>query len=1122
MLSLLNRFKQTMLAVPLVMLFFGMTASIASAAETWVPTNFDPNQHAYLDPGLKNHSRFPVSIAGLEQKLIDAGKAHNLKFYFVMTEQGTEPNGSTTGQKFGAWKLDTFVAAIQSKLPPDDYVIVMVVRSPSDPNKLSMAGQGGNRLQKYGLNANWFNASSGPLQSNRSVYLPNDPAGYSVAVASDVNQGVADHFARIKREEADRVANAERERQRQIAEAERARQNEIAEAERAKQKVIDDARRAQEWEAFKAVLPARIAGIGVPVGLVILIVVCLVMVSGARKRLKASIAAREGVFDNANTNYLEIRTSYLGFLQNNGTDWKSKFIGLTLKTYTEAVEKYAKLSANIQRALELLNDARRADKVTFMSPLKGVKVSGTFLVGAGIAAVVFFLVNWIAAVVVGGLAIAAAVLLATRHVLAALKKGYAVLETDKVTITGDMLPIEERDFFGSVVAETTYDNPGAMMDAMATLFKDTNDRLKAIKQGFDGAKQNRDDISGLTKKIDDSKPRLTAVELTFAPYEERFGTIKTDTDKFLQILASDPMSAFTASEAVEQAANDLVKEIDRAIGIKESLAQTRSTVKAAHDNVAKVRGQKADYTYPEKDAKPADGAAANTLLNEVGSNPDTILAEADERLAAAFAAVLAGKLDLSETEKKSATDKAAEATKLVEKVLAARAYVQKQVVPVRDNLKRLTDAKPGAETALETLKADFLAANFPGEESKIGNATRVIDKTEGELAKVRLAFFEQRYVAARALLEGIGGQVQGARDLLVEIHTKLAYLIERRAYAKKVVGQARQQADTLKGKLASHSHTTSKATDATYAGLVPTLGRQEQDVAKQVTDWPAACTAADSLLKQFQDVDSKIDAEKAAHALAETRLGELRSAVSAARTAVNHNDTRQPARAKLSEAEAALSEAERTIKVSKSDWAQLGRSAEQKKAIANEAKQMAETDQRLAGEARSAVRNAESEISRISARTWVQTAMWGGYSRAISLMGILDLSSARQALGQAQGYLHSRDYENAKDAASRASRSASDAENKADAALAAAVAQAIAEWQAIEAEKERQRREQERREQERRDQERREQERRDQERRDQERRDREQRDRDNDTSGRSGGGIDFGGGGRSGGGTGDF
>lgn len=1117
MLSLLNRLKQTMLAVPLVMLLFGMTASTASAADTWVPTNFDANQHVYLDPGLKNHRQFPVSLSGLEQKLVDAGKAHNLKFYFVMTEQGTEPNGSTTGQKFGAWKLDQFVAAIQSKLPPDDYVIVMVVRSPSDPNKLSMAGQGGNRLQKYGLNGNWFNASSGPLQSNRSTYLPNDPAGYSNAVAQDVNQGVTDHFARIKREEEERVAREERERQRQIAEAEAEKQRQIAEAERAKQKVIDDARRAQEWQAFQAALPGRIAGIGVPVGLVVLVLVSFFMVSSRRKKLVSAIEAREKVYDNGNTNYLDIRNAYLGFLQGNGTDWKSKFKGLTLTTYTEAVAKYAKLSAILTKALELLDGARRANKVTFMSPLKGFKVSGTVLAGVGIAAAVFFLVNWVAAVTVAGLAVAAAIVLATRHVLNALNKGYAELETDAVKITGDTLPIEERDFFGSTLAEENYDNPGAMMNAMATLFKDTNDRLKAIKQGFDGARQNRDDIAGLTKKVEEAKPRLTAVELTFAPYEERFGAIKGETDKFLAILASDPMSAFSASEDVEKAAENLVKDIDRAIGIKESLAQTRSTVKAAHDNVAKVRGQKADYTYPEKDAKPSDGAPANTLLNEVGSNPDTILAEADERLTAAYAAVLAGKLDLSEQEKTSAVAKAGEATKLVEKVLAARAYVQKQVVPVRDNLGRLTNEKPGAEEAIEKLKADFLAANFPGEESKIGVATRVIGKTEGELAKVRIAFMEQRYVAARALLEGIGGDVQGARNQLVEIHTKLAYLIERRTYAKAEVARVRQLADTLKGKLKTTSHTTSKATDDTYAGLVPTLTRQEGDVAKQVTDWPAACTAADDLHKKFKDVDSKIDAEKAAHALAETRLGELRNAVSAARAAVSHNDTRQPARGKLSEAEAALRDVEAAIKVAKSDWAQIGRTAEQKKAIANEAKQMAETDQRLAGEARTAVRNAESEISRISARTWVQTAAWGGYSRVISIMGILDLSSARQALGQAQGYLHSRDYENAKDAASRASRYASDAEDKANAALAAAVAEAIREWQAIEAEKERKRREEERREQERRDQERR-----DQERRDQERRDREQRDRDNDTSGRSGGGTDYNSGGRSGGGVGDF
>ncbi|MBZ0189985.1 MAG: hypothetical protein K8F91_27320, partial [Candidatus Obscuribacterales bacterium] len=148
--------KQSLLAVLAIVFLAGVfaTPALAQSSQTWLPDReFNPDQAVYLDPGLKNHPRYPVSVNGLEAKLQAEGKTHGLKYYFVLSEQGPESN--PTSDKFAVWKLDQFAAMVASKLPADDYVLILLIRSNADPNKFSYAANGGNRLQQYGLTGSY-------------------------------------------------------------------------------------------------------------------------------------------------------------------------------------------------------------------------------------------------------------------------------------------------------------------------------------------------------------------------------------------------------------------------------------------------------------------------------------------------------------------------------------------------------------------------------------------------------------------------------------------------------------------------------------------------------------------------------------------------------------------------------------------------------------------------------------------------------------------------------------------------------------------------------------------------------------------------------------------------------
>ncbi|MBK7838432.1 MAG: hypothetical protein IPJ49_12300 [Candidatus Obscuribacter sp.] len=75
-------FTPALALLVMVTMSVGLAASAQAAQPTYQPT-FSPNQHVYLDPLLENGNP-SVNLNGLEQKLIDEGKKHNVDFYFVM------------------------------------------------------------------------------------------------------------------------------------------------------------------------------------------------------------------------------------------------------------------------------------------------------------------------------------------------------------------------------------------------------------------------------------------------------------------------------------------------------------------------------------------------------------------------------------------------------------------------------------------------------------------------------------------------------------------------------------------------------------------------------------------------------------------------------------------------------------------------------------------------------------------------------------------------------------------------------------------------------------------------------------------------------------------------------
>ena len=1057
------------LAVFVLLLAMALPAA-AQAATTWLPSaqSFDPNKAVYLDPALANHPTYPVSLNGLEAKLRDESRAHGLKFYFVMTELGDDASQKPSNYRnFAVWKLDLFAQMVASKIPQDKYVLVLLVRKNDDPNKFSYAVNGGSQLQEVGLTGSFFNNTS-ILDNARNMHLPNDPIGFADKVAAGINQAIDNHYAELKRQEEWRKQEAERQRLEQIRRAEEERQ-----------RVIEEARKAEEWARTRAEMEKNARIFGPPVGMLIIGGIFLFLFGRRKGALSKLVETWREKITTSSEMHSKLIKGYFGFLEHQ-LEWEQKFKGTTAVKFKAAVTNFVNYNARQTAANRRFQDAeKRAQSVGY-----------PFIILGAVAAVSLAVMNllqiealyWLG--VVGGIAGFIGLGVWSLKRVAAIQW----LLTDQViVITGEELPLELATAFGGLVKKEEF-KPGTVLEDIETLFDVTNKGLAEIKNAFEGADQNKKDIEALEATVTELQGKMTTIGLTFDPYTLRYDQLKQGVAAFLAILDENPLDAFKGSEEVEAGYEALKADLVRAIAIQESFADTTRAIGKAQERVTGLRAQTVDYRYALTGSEARNLAAGgNYVLNEEGANPDKIIAEASGHFDKAKKAVLAGKLDVASDEKALAEKASAEAIALVEDILAAKTLVEKQVVPVRSKLDKLQSDIPAAEKAVTELKAEFLAKNFPGEPEKVDTANKVADSTNAELAKVKKAYDEQRYLAARKLLTTLGDNIQHSIDAMVEVHSRLAKLRDLKKHARDTVARATQLAAALADKLETNAFTTAAETDQAYARQTPVLKTQQTDVAKDITDWVVAASNADTLEAALKAVDKAIDEQKAQHANAVSAISALGGAITDALGDVRHTDTRQPAKSKLSEAQTVLATVEGAVKKAKSDWAVIARKANDAKSMATEAKRLARADQDAADTARSAISSARSNIR------GTRTSFDHGVTAS--------MSSANSLLGQAERELAAGNYENATSTAKRASSAADQAEREALARVAAIVA-----------ELERQRRERERREREER-----------------ERREAAERRRREESSSSSGGGFSSGGrsgggfssGGRSGGG-GDF
>lgn len=694
-----------------------------------------------------------------------------------------------------------------------------------------------------------------------------------------------------------------------------------------------------------------------------------------RTQALSTLASWQERLKSANELYLKLYDSYFEFLQVQSSG-ATKFQGQTLVQYQAAVTDFTEFTVRLEAANQRLKLAQEATNRTLFPQI------------------------------------------------APFNRAIALLTTEPVEITGAELPLEMATLFGGMVVKTQYE-PEQLLAAMADLFQRTHQALAQIVAALQGVAANQQAIAAFANQISIHQSTLAACDLPWTPYEARWQQMNQANQACQALQSSDPLTAYADSEQIKQEIEALNRDLERAIALHQALPRIEEEIAQSVAYTHATRSQPIAYAYPvtEDETPPVQASVEFFRLTEAGHDPDLLVAQAYQHQELVRQALPKGQLDEAEAAMKAAIETAQQAHRAVEQTLAAKSFVESQVPVVRSSVVQLASEIPSAIQALEHLQSEFLRMEYPQAADDLERAQQTITTTPKVLSTIRQAYDEQRYMAAQQLLSPLEPAIQTRRAQLVNIHQCLANLQQLRQQSREITALCQQRAIALEQKLQTHRFTTAAATDAQYEQLRSRLGMQAIDVAQPMTHWWAAHETAKQLLQACDALDLAIEQQSVAYQQAQQRLATLASVLSQAEIVVNSPETRDPARQKLAQAQAALQALQTAIAQPKSDWQAIVQKADQVDAIAGQAKEFAQGDRSAAEAAKAAVDQAGSQI-RLAKHD---------YGHGVTI----NLTSAQQHLELAHQLLQGRNYEAAENAANQVKHAVAAAESNAQSQAAA-------------------------------------------------------------------------------------
>lgn len=379
----------------------------------------------------------------------------------------------------------------------------------------------------------------------------------------------------------------------------------------------------------------------------------------------------------------------------------------------------------------------------------------------------------------------------------------------------------------------------------------------------------------LETQIQRQQSPLAGVGLKFQPYQSRFDAAERELKTAEAVLSRDPQTADKSAGEAEKHFQSVLNDVNLAIEVKTDNS-ARSAVSDAEERVAHARRQPVDLSYPGTASR-----SEKLRLEEEENNPDSHINAARRSLDTVDAALDAGDPQTAATRQKNAKSSASSAVSCVERALNAKKRVESELAAILQK-------SEGSDSSYE--------------------------------AAVKNAYFEHKFVGAAKRMDALNQRIEDRRETrevvayCQRLQREVARVLEDNAtYTSSSTDQKFEALKTQLNALAE----SLKQDNANWSDLKSngqnvekSLNAVRDESAQARRDFDDALVALKSFRRDYEEADRA--GTPPLSFLSQSLHNEVTDAVKQKVTAINDISTRL----------------ERQVRLTKQDWRQMKRDAE--------------------------------------------------------------------------------------------------------------------------------------------------------------------------------------------------
>ncbi len=529
-----------------------------------------------------------------------------------------------------------------------------------------------------------------------------------------------------------------------------------------------------------------------------------------------------------------------------------------------------------------------------------------------------------------------------RKIMEMLTEEEIVIDTEDASASYDLFSPLKREIKSSAQE---------LLGMMGDLYKQVREDLDKISSA---GRESGEQFVEIEKLRDDLNEHIKEAEgkgLNTDGFEEWIGEVDVEVMEAKE-LESDPVGTLERAIAVRETLAERTSIVKSALEQIEILKPLQVEVKDLSDRVVQLRGQ-------------------GLMLDEEGWKPDRLLVYSQAKLEAGKSLLECGQIEEAEEDLEEAQGSYKEALFRVDRTLEAAEKVEGEIARVEEGFKKLEPRSRDMLDLLQDLKdkyaLDSFLAEINNDDEVLMNLKDLIRIIEG--AKSESDKEVQNYITAMAMVERADEMINLTSRLIAEVSQKLTELEQKAQDSQRRFEEIGKKIDDLDSYIQEHSFEVSEEIEGLAAPLRDKLQEIPRYMQVKRPDWEEVERYLDEVEEDIEEVRAEAQAEIDSFDKLKGMLPQAQARVQNVIAFLNSEGGDTEAENNLAlNAQAIISEAVRLFGQPRSSWDIIIESVLEAMMALDKAEKMAKESIALEEKARREIREAENIILKADVR----------------------------------------------------------------------------------------------------------------------------------------------------------